>query len=801
MPLSTVRKVTLAISIVSAGLVVVAAIAARTTSKLVDDAEWVSRVRETRAKLLVLDNNLDHASDGVRAFLLTGDSAYLGRYRSSSDSVMRELAQLTALAAIDPSIGRTVDTLRSVVSEVHAELERTLARVGDARAGNGRGGSLHDGVRPTPTAAVDTLVARIEAVVYTLGVRADGLLAERASAQATREQIAWFIFLLLSAASIGVAIGAWRSVRRDLQRREQVELALRASEAKFAGILDIAADAIITVNEHNAIVHFNRGAEAVFGYAPSEVMGKPLDLLMPERFATAHRSRVEQFAQSSEPAHFVGKRPEIIGCRRGGQEFTAEASVSKLPTHDGVLFTAVLRDITERKRVERREHALSEAGARLSIPLDYEAQLIAVTRLPIGVIGNWCIVDVIEEGEGHTTSLRRVASVHPDPAVNATLRALEVGGLQLDSPERVIDVLRSGSPEIVTPVSHDWLEAHTIDAEQLALWEDLGSGALLLVPLQTRGRVTGAMTIGAAPGQTFDADDVALATMLAERGALAIDNAFHLRRAERASAARDRVLGVVSHDLRNFLSAITMSADSLRSAPPEFLTADRAAQIQNIIVAAGWMQRLMRDLLDVASIEAGRLSVQVEQQSVLPMVEAVREMIAARAGAQNVELRVDVPDSLPLVDADGERIVQVLANLAGNALKYTTAGGRISISARNAEREVVLSVQDTGAGIPAGDLPHVFDWFWHAKRSSTTRGTGLGLAIAQGIIAGHGGRIWVESEVGRGSTFSFSLPIAARRLDDDSASLESAAATADAARGQLASFTAQASYVEERPQS
>ena len=275
--------------------------------------------------------------------------------------------------------------------------------------------------------------------------------------------------------------------------------------------------------------------------------------------------------------------------------------------------------------------------------------------------------------------------------------------------------------------------------------------------LRAHGRMIGAMTVGAAPGQVFGLDDLSLAEMLAERAAFAIDGAWHLRKAQRATAARDRVLGMVSHDLRNSLGAITMSAQALLAASSRPDEPQRHAA-RNILDAADWMQRLMQDLLDAASIESGHLSIEMEEQSLAPVIEATREMFAERARAQGVAITVDVSTHLPLVRADGERIVQVLANLVGNALKYTAAGGTVSIGASNGGPYVLLSVRETGAGIAADDAPHVFDQFWHARGKSTTRGTGLGLAIARGIVEAHRGRIWLESEVGKGSTFYFTLP-------------------------------------------
>lgn len=751
MHLATDRKVSIAIGIATAGVMLMAAIAVRSTAKFLDDAGWVSGAHDIRTALRALDNDVDHATDAVHAFLITGDSVYVRRYRENVDSARGELARSARLMAGDSAGRRGLDSLRTVVGASADELSHTLVSL-DADNDATEQTAVH-------IAANAALVERIEDFVYSLDEHENALLAQRASTQRLREQMVWFVVVLLAAASVGVAVAARRSIRRDLDQRSRTEAALRASEAKFAGILAMAADGIISVNERQEIVHFNRGAEAIFGYDSSDVIGRPLEFLIPERFSAAHRQRVAHFGDSTEVGHTVGAKPEIIGRRRTGEEFFAEASLSKLPTADGLLYTVVLRDVTERHRIERREHALADAGARLAAPLDFDARLAAVAQLPVPAVGDWCLLDLIEVNDVGAPTLRRIASVHPESSSNAALRTLAERGLRADSPERVIDVLRSGRSEIVPHVSSDWLEAHTQDAEELAAWRQLDSGSLLFVALRARGRIVGAMTVGAAPGGSFGLDDLSLAETLAEWGALAIDAAWYLRKAQRATAARDRVLGTVSHDLRNSIGAITMSAQSLLASSSAHDDSRRHAA-RNILDAAGGMQRLMGDLLDVASIEAGHLSLEMEEQAIAPVVEATREMFAERARAQGVAIHVDLPARLPLVRADGERIAQVLANLVGNALKYTGAGGTVTIDAHNGGPDVLVAVRDTGTGIPVEDAPHVFDQFWHARRTSHTRGTGLGLAIARGIVEAHHGRIWLESEVGKGSTFYFTLPTA-----------------------------------------
>jgi PAS domain S-box-containing protein len=187
-----------------------------------------------------------------------------------------------------------------------------------------------------------------------------------------------------------------------------VKLHADALEARFEGILAIAADAIITIDESQRIVHFNYGAEKIFGYKAAEIIGQPLTVLLPERFRAAHPGHVAEFAAGAETARLMGHRREVAGLRKGGIEFPAEASISKLGLPGSLLLTVVLRDATERKQLARNQELLAEAGAVLSSSLDYEATLHTVAQLPVSVLADCCFVDIVEvERDGTRRSMPR----------------------------------------------------------------------------------------------------------------------------------------------------------------------------------------------------------------------------------------------------------------------------------------------------------------------------------------------------------------------------------------------------------
>jgi signal transduction histidine kinase len=266
------------------------------------------------------------------------------------------------------------------------------------------------------------------------------------------------------------------------------------------------------------------------------------------------------------------------------------------------------------------------------------------------------------------------------------------------------------------------------------------------------------MTLAAiGSGRRFSERDLVLAEEVARRTAVAIDNAQLYARAQRATRARENTLAIVSHDLRNPLSSVLMALTLLLRIPERRKPPVLVAELERIVRGANRMNRLIQDLLDTASIDAGHLSVEPSALDVTIEVFEALEAVRPLADGKSLRLDSDLPKDLPLVFGDGPRLQQVFGNLLGNATKFTPTGGTITIGATRSGDVVTFSVADTGPGIAAAELPRLFDRFWQAPRTARL-GTGLGLFIAQGIVEAHGGKLWVESELGVGSTFFFTLP-------------------------------------------
>ena len=570
---------------------------------------------------------------------------------------------------------------------------------------------------------------------------------------------------LLSLAVVGVTFVLLLRGQSEFEARvrdqQKVSEALRASEAKFSGILAIAADAIISVDRDHKIVHFNHGAEEIFGYPAAEAIGQHLNALLPPRVRTAHEEHMRGFARGPETARRMGERRQIFGLRKGGVEFPAEASISKLDTPDGPLFTVVLRDVTERKRADEDERFLSAASAALGQSLDFDEELRTLADLPVPRLADACLVDVLVPGD----DFLRVASTRQREDLTAALVQLERHQLTDDSPSPIIDAIRRGRTELIDHIDEEWLDANE-EAAAITHWRALGAHSLLIVPLTVGQTTFGAMTLVAVdPSRRFPPDRRALAEKYASAAATALENARLYRVAQRATRARDEVLGIVSHDLRNPISAISMCARALEQTPTED-GARRTGLLVTIRESTTWMNRLIQDLLDVTNIERGTLSLELREQEPAQLLLQARHMFEVEATSHGIALEVNVPTNLALVDADGARVVQVLGNLLRNAIKFTPNGGRIVLSAENRDRTVVFSVTDTGPGIPLANQARVFDRYWHASAGARTGGSGLGLSIARGIVEAHGGSIWLASTPGRGSTFAFALPVTAEQYAD-----------------------------------
>ncbi|HTV21676.1 MAG TPA: ATP-binding protein [Polyangiaceae bacterium] len=405
----------------------------------------------------------------------------------------------------------------------------------------------------------------------------------------------------------------------------------------------------------------------------------------------------------------------------------------------------------------QRAALLSDASSLLASSLDPDAALEKLAALVVPALADYAVTYACEGQD-----VRRLGRVHRNPLRAPLLDALAASG----EPNREDRhgpgaVVRTGIPQLEREVSDELLERASLNARHRQALSSLGARSWLMVPLESRGRIIGAFTLATTEdsGRRYDEGDLAFALELGQRVALLVDNARLYREAREAIRMRDDILAVVSHDLRNPLNTIAVASSLLELSPnPEV---SRKAQ-RSIGRAAKQMERLLQDLLDVSRAEAGSLSIERAPVDVSALIEEAFAMALPQAEDKSVQLERRVAGDVGYVDGDRNRLLQVLGNLIGNAIKFVPSGGSVSVGAQHLYGQVRLWISDNGPGIPADHLPRVFDRFWQANRSGS-RGAGLGLTIAKSIVDAHGGQIGVHSHEGEGSTFFCWLPCAPGR--------------------------------------
>jgi signal transduction histidine kinase len=404
---------------------------------------------------------------------------------------------------------------------------------------------------------------------------------------------------------------------------------------------------------------------------------------------------------------------------------------------------------------EQRQRFLAESRRVLAESLDYEQTLKTVARLAVPGIADWCSVDLLlEDG-----TLGRVATEHRDPHPSELAQALHRNPPKNDSTTGAPNVVRTGKTEYVSQMSDPLLHIREHDPERIRILRCLGLRSMICAPLIARGRTLGAITLFTETGRDLSLEEVRMVEDLARRAAVSIDNARLHDETQRALRGRDEVLAIVTHDIRSPLSVVMTGAALLLADDEELANSERIRRrAQTIYRSARHIARLINDLTDISQIDAGRLTIERKPEDpgsvVCDAVDTLQAVMAKRGSA----VRCDVNGQLPLVECDRDRIVQVIGNLVGNASKAGAPSIVVRVEARDSE--VIVSVADSGPGIAPEDLPHMFDRYWRG-RNTKYKGTGLGLPIAHGIVKAHGGRMWIESAVGVGSTFSFALPCGA----------------------------------------
>jgi signal transduction histidine kinase/DNA-binding response OmpR family regulator len=437
--------------------------------------------------------------------------------------------------------------------------------------------------------------------------------------------------------------------------------------------------------------------------------------------------------------------------RLGATDFIVKQRLSRLVP----AIRRALREREERHHRAKAEAALkfiAEASARLASSLDLKATLGNVARLAIPAFADWCIVELATAA---AEVAERVATAHVDPGKQSLLHDLEL---------RIDDVLRTGASQLHEHVNQAELDALVADARHAEYLRQLAPTSMMVVPMIVNGRVLGAIVFGFGASQRwYDTRDLATAQNLAERAAVAVENARLYREIQRAVKAREDLLAIVSHDLRSPMQSILMTATMLNC---KLADDDRMKpRVEGILKSAEIIDRLLGDLLDLARFDAGGLVLDRGDRDLCEIVRDALAIVAPQAEQKRIRLVDHVGEEQLRAHCDPTRVSQILGNLLGNALKFTPEAGTITVTGKAipSQGKVQIRVSDSGPGISDADREHLFERHWQA-RSQQRGGVGLGLSIVKALVEAHGGEVAVTSEIGQGSTFSFTLPAAAEPL-------------------------------------
>ncbi len=564
-------------------------------------------------------------------------------------------------------------------------------------------------------------------------------------------------------------------------------------QEQFRAVADSASDAIISADSLGNIVYWNRAAESVFGYAVDEVLGRPLDFIMPERYRDAHHEGMARTNSGGE-SRVIGHTVELHGLRKDGAEFPLELSLSTWTIDGSVFYTGIIRDITERKQVERELHLMQTIALAVSTGDDLNDALYVGLKTVCDSTG-WDYGEawLPSETEDGTLLVRSPAYYVRDPAVQhfATMSArfsfrpgegLPGRAWQTCNAEWVPDVTGANWHRLIARAS---------------LAQEVGLKAAVAIPVLDREEVVAVIVFYMRGAREQDTRLVKLVTAVAAELGLLIrrkqaedevrrlneelESRVRERTAElesanqhlqaeieerkRLEAQKDEFISVASHELRTPLTAIKGYTQLALKAAGARADEHLLSHLAIVDEKTDYLTRLVNAMLEVSGVESSSLQLKLTS---FDLCQLVREVVGSRTrSAYDFEFEVELPARPVIVEADKERIEQVLITLVENAVRYSArlAGSerRVEVVVTAGAGEVATSVRDYGVGIPASQLGQVFNRFFRGANVKSARypypGLGLGLYVANGIVARHGGRMWVESTEGVGSTFSFALPL------------------------------------------
>lgn len=557
------------------------------------------------------------------------------------------------------------------------------------------------------------------------------------------------------------------SLHAESVGRTQAETALALTNGRLASVLESITDGVCAFDHEWRFSYVNRRVANYLQREQNELLGKVIWEAYPQILDTSLYYYCQQVVDTGRSVQF--------------EEFCQPLNLwleyRIYPSAEGV--SLYFHDISARKQAEMerqrsleqaqasRRHAemvegqfafLSEVSRALANSLDYQETLSTLMQSVVPALADYCIMSQVESN----CWLRPLMGVHRNPEKQPLID--EVSYLYQSysrNPSSIAaQILRDGQPVLVCHPTHEMVTSITQDQRLLELYTDLNPQSMIIAPLSARGRVIGTLLLTMSEsGRTYTQADLALATEVGNRAAIALDNAQLYRQAEESLRLKDEFLGSISHELRTPLNAIVGWSKLLHQRPLRDEIFTRG--IETIQRNAKDLTQLVYDLLDMSCVVAGRMHLDSHPVDLLLLVQEATASLQVAIDAKSIDVRVNCEGTIGMVRGDNDRLHQVVWHLLSNAIKFTPEGGQVTVRLGQRDRFVELEVSDSGTGIRPSFLPHVFDAFRQGNGSTTRAygGLGIGLSLVNYLVEMHGGRVEVFSAgEGQGTTVKVLLP-------------------------------------------
>ena len=564
----------------------------------------------------------------------------------------------------------------------------------------------------------------------------------------------------------------------DLAEARAAREAAHAALVEHRRLFEDGPDGYLITDADGTIREANAAMAEMLQVPRRFLPGKPLAVFVAQSDHRAFRWRLSNVSSERGGEWPLRLRP------RYADPFIAGVTVVALDGRRGALPSLrwLVRDISARQRAEELQAAndftreilsaekearanAERAGQRLEIlarvsgilatSIHYPATLSEIASAVLPALGDLLLADLQREAE-----LVPELSAHTDPKLSERLRGIRTSVVELTSGHPIAEVCRTGEPLLVEEVTDEWLDMFAGSPEAALAWREIRLGSAVIVPIQSHRRRYGALTLGYGLSErAYDSADLRLLADIGLRLGLALDTGNLVRELELEHQRKDEFLAMLAHELRNPLSAVTNALAAMDRASGE----DREHLAQILGRQSHHLAHLVNDLLDVSRIRFGLVSLRRQRVDLREVVRQSVEIARGRKESEGLSISARLAREPVMVEADPDRLEQVLGNLLDNAVKYTPAGGTIDVSIGGEGDQAVLHVRDSGVGIPLDFKSRVFDVFSRAniQAPQSRTGLGLGLSVVRELVTQHGGVVEVESGgLGQGADFMVRLPLA-----------------------------------------